>query len=41
MRSSKGTKLYPVRDKKERFEDIQAHKCAHGQDIQRKSKDEA
>jgi hypothetical protein len=40
MRSSKGTKLYAVRDKKGRFEDIQAYKRAHGQDIKRKSRAE-
>ena len=32
-RSSKGTKLYAVRDKKGRFKDIQSYKRAHGQDI--------
>ena len=40
MRSSKGTKLYAVRDKKGQFEDIQTYKRAHGQDIKRKSKAE-
>jgi DNA-binding protein HU-beta len=40
MRSSKGTKLYAVRDKKGRFEDIQTYKRAHGQDIKRKSQAE-
>jgi hypothetical protein len=40
MRSSKGTKLYAVRDKKGKFEDIQTYKRAHGQDIKRKSKAE-
>jgi hypothetical protein len=40
MRSSKGTKLYAVRDKKGRFKDIQTYKRAHGQDIKRKSKAE-
>jgi hypothetical protein len=40
MRSSKGTKLYAVRDKKGRFKDIQTYKRAHGQDIKRKSKSE-
>jgi hypothetical protein len=39
-RSSKGTKLYAVRDKKGRFKDIQTYKRAHGQDIKRKSKAE-
>jgi hypothetical protein len=37
-RSSKGTKLYAVRDKKGRFKDIQTYKRAHGQDIKRKGK---
>jgi hypothetical protein len=37
MRSSKGTKLYAVRDKEGKFEDIQTYKRAHGQDIKRKS----
>ena len=36
-RSSKGTKLYAVRDKEGKFEDIQTYKRAHGQDIKRKS----
>jgi hypothetical protein len=40
MRSSKGTKLYAVRDKRGRFEDIQTYKRAHGQDIKRKSRAE-
>ena len=40
MRSSKGTKLYAVRDKKGKFKDIQTYKRAHGQDIKRKSKAE-
>jgi hypothetical protein len=40
MRSSKGAKLYAVRDKKGQFEDIQTYKRAHGQDIKRKSKAE-
>ena len=37
MRSSKGTKLYAVRDKSGRFKDIQTYKRAHGMDIKRKS----
>jgi len=37
LRSSKGTKLYAVRDKKGKFKDIQTYKRAHGQDIKRKS----
>ena len=40
QRSSKGTKLYAVRDKKGQFEDIQSYKRAHGQDIKRRSKAE-
>jgi hypothetical protein len=40
MRSSKGRKLFAVRDKKGQFEDIQTYKRAHGQDIKRKSKAE-
>jgi uncharacterized protein YjhX (UPF0386 family) len=39
-RSSKGTKLYAVRDKKGRFKDIQTYKRAHGADIKRQSKGE-
>ena len=39
-RSSAGTKLYAVRDKKGRFKDIQTYKRAHGQDVRRKSKKE-
>lgn len=37
-RSSKGTKLYAVRDKNGQFKDIQAYKKAYGQDVKRKSK---
>lgn len=40
MRSSKGTKLYAVRDKGGRFKDIQTYKRAHTMDMKRKSKDE-
>ena len=40
MRSSKGTKLYAVRDKKGRFKDIQTYKRAHTMDMKRKSKKE-
>ncbi len=40
-RSSKGTKLYAVRDSKGRFKDIQTYKHAHGMDIKRRSKPEA
>ena len=39
-RSSKGTKLYAVRDKEGRFKDIQTYKRAHGMDIKRKAKKE-
>jgi DNA-binding protein HU-beta len=39
-RSSKGTKLYAVRDKKGQFKDIQTYKRAHGQDVKRKSQKE-
>ena len=39
-RSTKGKKLYAVRDKGGKFEDIQSYKRAHGQDIKRKSKKE-
>jgi hypothetical protein len=40
LRSKSGKKLYAVRDKKGKFEDIQSYKKAHGQDIKRKSKTE-
>lgn len=40
MRSSKGTKLYAVRDSKGRFKDIQTYKRAHSLDIKRISKAE-
>ena len=39
-RSSKGTKLYAVRDADGQFKDIQTYKRAHGADIKRKSKAE-
>lgn len=39
-RSSKGTKLYAVRDKNGRFKDIQTYKRAHSADLKRKSKTE-
>ena len=39
-RSTKGRKLYAVRDAKGRFTDIQTYKRAHGQDIRRRSKAE-
>ena len=37
-RSTAGKKLYAVRDKEGKFEDVQIHKKAQGQDIKRKSK---
>lgn len=40
-RSSKGTKLYAVRDSKGRFKDIQTYKRAHAMDIKRGSGAEA
>jgi DNA-binding protein HU-beta len=40
LRSSRGKKLYAVRDKKGKFKDIQTYKRAMGQDIKRKSKAE-
>ena len=40
MRSSKGKKLYAVRDKSGKFKDIQTYKRAHGQDIKRRAKGE-
>jgi hypothetical protein len=36
-RSSTGTKLYAVRDKKGRFVDIQTYKRAHAADMRKKS----
>jgi hypothetical protein len=39
-RSSGGAKLYAVRDKEGKFEDIQTYKRAHGQDVKRVSKAE-
>jgi hypothetical protein len=39
-RSSTGTKLYAVRNKKGHFKDIQTYKRAHGQDVRRKAKNE-
>ncbi|HUT08177.1 MAG TPA: hypothetical protein VMY15_04975 [Candidatus Latescibacteria bacterium] len=39
-RSSKGTKLYAVRDAKGRFKDIQTYKRAHAADMKRTSKAE-
>ena len=40
-RSSKGTKLYAVRDKEGQFKDIQTFKRAHAQDVKKHSKAEA
>ncbi|HEY5913876.1 MAG TPA: hypothetical protein VJA21_25080 [Verrucomicrobiae bacterium] len=39
-RSSKGKKLYAVRDKKGRFKDIQTYERAHRADLTHKSKAE-
>ena len=39
-RSSKGTKLYAVRDSNGRFKDIQTYKRAHSADMRRKSRSE-
>jgi uncharacterized protein YjhX (UPF0386 family) len=39
-RSSKGTKLYAVRDSNGRFKDIQTFKRAHSADMRHKSKAE-
>ena len=39
-RSSKGTKLYAVRDAEGQFKDIQSYKRAHRQDVKRVSKAE-
>lgn len=39
-RSSKGTKLYAVRDSKGRFKDIQTYKRAHAADLKKKAKNE-
>ena len=40
-RSKGGKKLYAKRDAKGKFKDIQSYKKAHGQDIRRKSREEA
>jgi hypothetical protein len=40
MRSSKGKKLYAVRNAKGQFKDIQSYKRAHKADMARKSKAE-
>jgi hypothetical protein len=39
-RSTAGKKLYAVRDKKGRIQDIQTYERAHGKDIKRKSRKE-
>jgi hypothetical protein len=39
-RSSKGTKLYAVRDKEGKFKDIQTFKRAHSADLKRRAKKE-
>ena len=41
LRSSKGKKLYAVRNAKGEFKDIQTYERAHGSDIKRKSKAES
>ncbi len=41
LRSSKGTKLYAVRNADGSFKDIQTYKRAHAADIRRTSKAEA
>ena len=38
LRSSKGTKLYAVRNKKGQFKDIQTYKRAHTADMRKKSR---
>ncbi len=38
--SSKGKKLYAVRDRTGKFKDIQQYSRAHAMDIKRRSKDE-
>lgn len=39
-RSSKGKKLYAVRDRHGKFRDIQSYKRAHRQDLKRRAKAE-
>ena len=39
-RSTRGKKLYAVREGKGRFEDVQTYERAHRQDVKRKSKAE-
>jgi len=41
MRSSKGTKLYAVRDASGQFKDIQTYARAHAADLRRTSRAEA
>jgi hypothetical protein len=40
LRSGSGKKLYAVRDKQGKFEDIQSYERAHGQDVRRRAKSE-
>lgn len=40
LRSSKGKKLYAVRDAGGKFKDIQSFARAHGADVRKKSKQE-
>jgi len=40
LRSSKGKKLYAVRNKKGQFKDIQSYQRAHSMDMKRKAKGE-
>jgi len=40
LRSSKGKKLYAVRDKEGKFKDIQSYQRAHAADLRKKSKSE-
>ena len=40
LRSSKGTKLYAVRDRKGKFKDIQSYKRSSRQDQRRRAKGE-
>jgi uncharacterized protein YjhX (UPF0386 family) len=40
-RSTKGKKLYAVRDKSGRFKDIQTYARAHAADLRKKSKKES
>lgn len=40
LRTSKGKKLYAVRDRRGRFKDIQTYKRAHSADIKRRARGE-